>query len=147
MPVTDDMVASFRAYLSGDREQWNRRMNAMDRSPKSERVYLAMLTAVFFEALARRFSDAPTRDETVEFVADLRSRGEQLAERLDPEAAERMIAAVYDHDVDLDGISQDQRLGVRMSVSRVIFYDEGPDSAELEEFLDKSRTFANEMLG
>ena len=149
MPVTDDIVAAYRAYLSGDTEQWHRRIDALDlnNAPATSRANSAYLTALFMDAVERRFNANTTRDEIIDFVADLRSRDDQIAEKLDPDATERMVAMVFDDDVATDDIPRHQTIGIRMGVLAVIIREGGLDSAELEEFLEKSRAFANEILG
>ena len=149
MPVTDDIVAAFRAYLSEDTEQWHRRLTALDldNAPATSRAHFAFLTALFAMAVERRFTVNTTRDEIIDFVADLRSRDEKIAERLDPDATERMIAMVFDDSVETDDIPRMQTIGIRMGVLTLIIREGGLDSAELEDFLEKSRAFANEILG
>lgn len=147
MPVTDDMVATYRAFLSGDHEQWKQRRAALGTSPETTRPFFALLTGLFVEAVERRFDPGVSRDEIITFIADLRSRSDDLAERLDPDASERMIAMVFDDDVSTDGIPRDQTIGVRLSVTAAIVGDEGLDGAQLEEFLAKSRNLADEILG
>lgn len=147
MAVTDDMVATMRAYVTRDYEQFRRRNAALDQSSTARRSFLALLTAVFAEAVERRFDAADPRTEIIDFVAELRAGDEQIAERLDADAAERMIAVVFDNSVDTSDIDTNTSIGAKLGVIAKIFYDEAPDSAELEEFLDKARVLANEILG
>lgn len=148
MPVTDDIVATFRAYLSGDMEQWERLRKALDldNTHAKSRAYFAFLTASFAMAVERRFNASTPREEIIAFVADLRARDEKWAERLDPDATERMIAMIFDDNVETDDIPRLQTIGIRMIVSAAIVRDDDLDSAELEDFLDKSRTLGNEVL-
>jgi hypothetical protein len=144
MPVTDDVVATMRAYLSGDREQFQRRNEAL--APGDRKAFRALLTAAFMEAVERRFGGGTPRDEIIDFVAELRGRDDQIAERLDPDATERMIAAVFDDDVETDDIDANTSVGIQMGVLALSMAQRGSDSADLEEFLDRSRAFANEIL-
>ena len=146
MPVTDEMVAAMRAYLMRDYEQFRRRNSAFDGSRTQRRAFLALLTAAFVKGVQRRFPESPARDEIIDFVAELRARGDELRE-LEPNATERMIELVFDDSVEVGDIDGKQSIGIRLSVLAQIFYDEDPDSAELEDFLDRSRAFADEMLG
>lgn len=147
MPVTDDMVATYRAFLSGDHEQWKRRRAALGTSPEATRPFFALLTGLFVEAVERRFDPSVSRDEIIGFVAEVRARSDELAERLDPHATERMISMVFDDDVATDDIPRDQTIGVRLTITAAIVGDEGMDSAQLEDFLSKSRALADEILG
>lgn len=147
MPVTDDMVATVRAYLSGDSEQFTRLNRELDRSPGATRSYVALVTAAFVEAVERRFTAQSSETEIIDYVADVRSRSDRLAERINPEAAEKMITAVFHDGVDTRGFDKETTLAVKLLIASAVIADEDLDSAELEAFLDKSRAFANELLG
>lgn len=146
MPVTDDVVATMRAYLSGAREQFQRRNEALGATPGARKAFRALLTAAFVGAVERRFDGSAPRDAIIEFVAELRSRDEQIAERLAPDVVERMIAAVFDDDVDTSDVDAETSVGVQMGVLALVVAQQQPDGAALEEFLDESRKFANEIL-
>lgn len=147
MAVTDETVAAFRAYLSGDTEQWERRTDELVRTPETSRSYFALLTASFVEAVERRLGEGATRDEIIAFVADLRAREDEYAGRLDADATERVIATVFDDDVTTGDIPRDQTIGIRIGVTAIIIGDEELDAAGLEEFLDRARALADEILG
>ena len=146
MPVTDDVVAAMRAYLSGDREQFQRRNEGLSQTPGGRKAFRALLTAAFIGAVESRFGEAAERSEIIDFVAELRSRDEQIAERLAPDVIERMIAAVFEDDVETGDIDASTSIGVQMGVLAMYISERQPDSAALEEFLDESRKFANEIL-
>ena len=144
MPVTDDMVAALRAYLSRDYEEFKRRNGAFDASQGLRRSYVALLIASFVEAVERRFA-TPSREEIAAFVAGMRARDDHLA-KLDPDATERLIAFVFEDDVRIEDIDPDKSVGIRMMVLSQIFHDLALDDAELEVFLERARTLANEIL-
>lgn len=56
----------------------------------------------------RRFGNVPVRDAIIDFVADLRSRDDVLAERLEPDATERMIRMIYEDDIETGDIPRKQ---------------------------------------
>jgi len=144
--VPDDVVAAFRAYLSGDRELWKTRNEALDRSRTVQRAYRAFVSAMFAEAVDRRLGRHPAWERIVEFVADIRARDDALADALDPDETERMIAWV-DDDAGIDDIDADRSLGIWILVVTVIVRDADLDDAGLDAFLQRARTFADEVLG
>ncbi|HEY3682718.1 MAG TPA: hypothetical protein VGL93_06740 [Streptosporangiaceae bacterium] len=144
--MSDDIVAAFRAHLRGDRQEWNRLNEALDRSPATTEPYFAFLTALFAMAVQRRFGNAPTDDEIIDFVADLRSREDVLADRLSADATERMITMIVRDDVMTDDIPRQQTIDIRMGVLTAIIRDEAPDATEIEDLLKGSRALADGLL-
>ena len=147
MPITDDMVSTVRAYLTGDSEKFQRLNAQLDRSPSATRAYLALVTAAFVEAVEHRFTAQTPVSEVIDYVANVRSRSDGVSENLDPTAAERMIRVVFHDDVDAKGYDSKTTLGVKMLIASAIMSDEDFDSAELEAFMDRSRELATEILG
>src|SRR4051794_8988428 len=90
--LTDDQVATLRAYLAGDFDQYERLYERLDRQA-ARTTYLALIDAAFFEAVDRRFAKNGTRADVIEFVADVRARSDNLGE-IDALTAERLIRAV-----------------------------------------------------
>lgn len=146
MPVTDDIVATFRAHLRGDREEWNRRNDALDRSPATTEPYFAFLTALFATTVYRRFGENPKRDAIIDFVAELRARDDVLAERLPPEPTERLINMIFNDKVKTDDIPRQQAIDIRMGVLTAIIRDANPDGAVIDRILEDSRELANGLL-
>ena len=144
---SDDVVATFRAHLRGDREEWERRNDALDRSPATTEPYFAFLTALFATAVQRRFGNVPDRDAIIGFVADLRARDDVLAERLDADATERMIRMIYEDDIETGDIPRKQTIDIRMGVLTAIVRDENPGGTEIEAMLEESRALAEGLLG
>lgn len=145
MPVTDDLVDAFRAYLSGDMDRWDERLAAL--APATSRAYFAYLSALFAAAVRRRFPGEATWAQAVRFVADLRARDERWADRLDPDAVERMILMVFDDDVKTGDIPRVQTLGIRLVVLAAIIREEALSGPELDVFLTRGRTLGDEILG
>lgn len=144
--VPDEIVAAFRAYLSGDKERWTARNAALDRSKPGRRAYKAFLIAMFVTAVGRRFGRGPRWSHIVEFVADLRSRDDELADMLDPEETERMIERAGEGTVHLDDAGK-RSVEIWMAVLTAIIRDESLAPAELDVFLERARTYAEGVLG
>jgi hypothetical protein len=142
MPVTDDQVAVLRAYLADDMDEHRQLYARLDR--ETARVgYVALVTAAFIAAVSQRFAPADTTG-VVEFVADLRSRSEALAESIDPGAAERLIRAVLDEeDTDLGGNDMGRLIIVLLAG---LIADRKLSAAELDEFLAGARQLADRWL-
>src|SRR5690242_3987632 len=90
MPISDEQVAALRAFLAGDFETHQRLHGQLDPIP-AQTGYTALIAGAFFEAVDRRFSRKETDSDVVEFVGSIRARSERLAEKLDPQIAERLI--------------------------------------------------------
>lgn len=146
MAVSADQVATMRAYLSGDGDEFARLSQGLYRSKESARAYAALITGAFFEAVGRRFSEQTTRSEIIDYVADVRSRSDNVAEKLDPDKAERMIMMVIG-DADISDLSANERIGVQMLLIAGLVADEDFDEAEREAFLEKARAFGDGILG
>lgn len=146
MAVTADQVATIRAYLSGDIEDFHRLNGTLDRSKSGTASYAALITATFVEAVERRFNERTPRGDVIGYIADIRSRDADVADELDPDKAERMIMTVI-ADENVDDMSGNERIGLQMVLLGGLVADEQFSESELEEFLEKSRTFANELLG
>ena len=147
MPVTDDMVATLRALLSGDNEDFQQRNAALDRSEEGNRVYTALILASFIDAVERNFTAQSTRDSIIDYVADVRSRSPEAADSIDPAAGERLIQMVFDEDVDLSGIDGNTRVRVELAILFALISDEGLDDEALDRYLAGARKLANEILG
>lgn len=145
MPVTDDMVATVRAYLLADKEEFNRLQETLDRSREASAAYKAMIIAAFIVAVERKFTKRSSQDEIIEYVADVRSRGD-LSERIEPTAAERMIASVFT-DESLRDIDSRAKVSIWMYFATAILSDENIRGQALEDFLTESRKLANDLLG
>lgn len=95
-------------------------------------------------------TDGPNRtlldsNEVIDYVADLRSRSDNVAAELDPEKAERMIMMVISDD-GVDDLSSSERIGLEMILIAGFVTDAGFDAAGLETFLEKARAFGNALL-
>lgn len=146
MTVSADQVAAMRAYLSGNQDEFRRLNRSLDKSKAASRSYQALITATFVEAVEQRFNAQTTRNEVIDYVADLRSRDDEIAEVLDPDRAERMIMTVI-ADENVDDLSGNERIDLAMLLVAGFVADANFSEAELEAFMEKSRAFADELLG
>lgn len=97
MPVTDEQVAPLRAQLSGRTEE-HQRLFAQLSKEEIQTGYRALVTAAFMIAVERRFGRQTSPAALVEFVGQIRAHSENLAEKVDPRVAERVLRAVYTND-------------------------------------------------
>jgi hypothetical protein len=145
MAVSDRQVATLRAQLAGDLDEHKRLLARFDE--KSDALaYVTLTNAAFFKAVDRRFNSGTTADDIIGFVADLRSRSEQVRAALDPRVAERvLLALVKDADIsDLD--RREARRSERILLNALIA-GEHLDSAGLDDFMAAARKLADELLG
>ena len=147
MPVTDDVVATLRALLSGDSENFQRRNAALDRSEEGNRAYTALILASFIDAVERKFTAQSPRDSIIDYVADVRSRSPEAADSVDPGAAERLIQMVFDDDVDISDLDGNTRVRMELALLFALITDEDLDDEALDKFLAGARKLANELLG
>lgn len=145
MLVTDDMVAAVRAYLMADKEEARQRNAALDRSRDATTAYKAMIMATFVVAVERKFSERSSREEIIEYVANVRSRGPDMPTLLDPTASERMIAWVIS-DEDTKDIDARMEFNIWTYFATAIVNDEGIYDQALDDFLAEARDVANDML-
>lgn len=145
MPVTDDMVATVRAYLEADKEEFKRLNASLDRSREASLAYRSMILGTFITAVQRKFTEDSPREDIIDYVANLRSRGPDMPDVLDPNATERLIASVFTNESlrDIDGR---MKITVQMHVATAIVNDEGIHGEALDAFLSDARKLANDLM-
>jgi hypothetical protein len=145
MTVTDEQVATLRAYLAGDFDEYERLNEQLD--PEVDGVgYGALIAAGFFEAVDRRFAKGGTRVSVIEYVADVRSRSDRLSDQIDPQVAERLIM----HSLGEGSIDDlDDKIVVHTQLLLLISLigDEELDGVELDKFIATVRALGNRLLG
>src|SRR5918992_1586448 len=141
MAVPADQVATLRAYLAGDFEEYERRYAQLD--PDAVRkTYMALIEAACFEAIDRRFAKSGTVADVIEYVGDVRSRSERVGEKLDPRVAEQLIRAVLG-DGSIDDLDDKTRFGTEIVLLAALIADEQLDEAGLDEFIAQARQLAD----
>jgi len=144
MTVTDQQTATVRALLAGNHSDYQQLSILID-DQQDSLGYSALLTGAFYEAVSRRFTADSTAADVVSYVADVRSRLDEVAQAVDPLDAERLIREALG-----DGSTQD--IPGRASVTAKLFLlaaliaDENLDSRELDEFMTKARNNADYLL-
>lgn len=144
MPVTDDQVAALRALLRDDVDSYRQLSAALDRA-EAGKGYTALVAAAFGEAVLRRFGKDHSQTDVIGFVASVRSRSENLAARIDPEAGERLIGAVLG-EVTTRGLSREAKANGQFLLLVALIADERLDDAGLDAFLASARKLADQLL-
>jgi len=145
MRVTDDQVATLRAQLAGDLDEHRRRLRGLDRKAAAT-GYSALIGAAFFEAVDRRFAGRATEADVIEYVGDVRARGREIAMRLDPRVAERLILLCLGEDVPVDDIAPGERIAAQIVLLAAVVADADFDDAELDAFLADVRSIADRWI-
>lgn len=145
MTVSDSQVATLRAFLEGDKPRYNELLVQLDR-PADSLGYSALVTAAFFEAVDRRFTKQTTRSDIVEYVAEVRSRSDAVADAVDPRVAERLIQEVLGEGSthDIDGRTSS---ATKMFLLAALMADAGLGSSELDQFMAKVTKMAEHLAG
>jgi len=145
MAVTDEQVATLRAHLAGDFDEYQRLWARLD--PETTRTgYMTLVTTAFFEAVKRRFTEADPTSDIIEFVAQTRAQFEQDDQPIDPHVAERLIGSVIG-DESIDDLNAETVASVQMVLLTALILDEQLDDAELDAFLAKARTTGDRLMG
>lgn len=144
MAVTDEQVAALGALLTGDAVE-NRRLVAELRRDGSGAGYSALVNAAFFEAVDRRFGKASTPASIIEYISDVRSRSDEIAEKVDPSVGERLIHKVLAGET-TENIDSRTSATVTLFVLAALVADENFGTAELDQFLAKVRKMADYLL-
>lgn len=144
MPVTDEQVVTLRAQLAGDVDEHRRLLARLDPS-LAKTGYSTLIAAAFFEAVYSRFGEGGTVGDVIAFVADVRSRAEELADSLDPQAAERIIRAALG-DGEIDDLDDGTVIDAQIVLTAALVADARFDETELDEFLGEARKIADEWL-
>lgn len=103
------------------------------------------MSAAFVIAAQRRFAPNVSTDELIEFVADVRSRSPEVADKVDPTAAERVLMAVFTGQP-IDDIAPRTSWGTQLVLMAAIIGDEHLDDEGLDAFLAEARKLADQWL-
>src|ERR1039457_276768 len=145
MAVTEEQMATLRAQLEGDLEEHRRLLAQLDRAAAGT-GYSALLSAAFCVAVERRFAKGTPAADVIEFVGDVRSRFDELANKIDPRTAERLILAVYTDEHVPDELDLETRFRTQLLLLGALIADENLDDAGLDEFLAHARKLADQWL-
>lgn len=143
MKITDEQVASIRAYVTVDMPEFERLSNLL--SPGDREARGTLISASLYLAAEKRFSGSDSRPDIILFVSSLRERSAEMADLIDPRAAERiLLAVVADENIDdIDDSVKNSHFGP-MLVGLIV--EAGMNDAELDRFLEEARDLADSML-
>jgi|EndMetStandDraft_8_1072994.scaffolds.fasta_scaffold158341_2 hypothetical protein len=144
MPVTDEQVATLRAHLAGDAEEYQRLWKRLDRDA-AKVGYMALLAAAFFEAVDRRFAKDGTVADVIEFVAGVRARLGDNADEIDPDVAERLIRDALG-DGTTEGLDEETIVATKVMLLTALISDMQLDGLKLNEFMATSRELGDRLM-
>jgi hypothetical protein len=144
MPVTDEQVATLRAHLTGEVEEYQRLWGRLDRDA-AKTGYMALLAAAFFEAVDRRFAKDGTVADVIEFVGGLRARLGEDADEVDPIVAERLIRDALG-DGTIADLDEDTIVATKVILLTALISDEQLDEVGMDEFMAKSRALGDRLM-
>jgi hypothetical protein len=147
MAVTDEHVAALHAQLAGRGEEHKRLYAELDPDEVGYE-YSALVAAAVFEAIDRRFvidGKIASDPEVIDFVAALRSRTADVAEKLDPSIAERLIFHSLGKG-EIEDIDQKVFFGAQIIVLAGLIADAELSADELKSFMDTARGIANDWI-
>lgn len=144
MTVTDHQVATLRAMLVGNRDEHARLVAQLDRQGDGL-GYSALLNAAFIRAVTRRFGKESDDATIINFIADARSRSDEVAQAIDPRVGERLIRKVASGEP-TDDIGARASSTAKLLLLAVLVTDEGLEGAALDEFLASARKLADYLI-
>jgi hypothetical protein len=137
-------VAALRAQLSGNSSEHQRLVREF--SGRDDKVaYSALVHAAFLEVVSHRFTKHSQASDVIEYVADVRSRIDEIATAVDPRAGERLILEALGRGT-ADDIDSKTSARARMFLLTALIADEHLDSAALDQFIAKVRKTADYLL-
>jgi hypothetical protein len=143
MAITDEHLATLRAMLIGEFDEYGRLLDHMDRTNTGE-GFNVLVAAAFYVAVNRRFGQGYTIADIIQFVAGERVRVDDREFDIDPRVAERLMLAVLGngsaHDLDerAKGLAQ-------IALLTALVDDENLDDAGLGAFMAEARKVADSM--
>lgn len=142
--ITARPVAALRAQLSGNSAEHQQLVREF--SGRDDKVaYSALVNAAFLEAVSHRFTRQSTEADVIDYVADVRSRIDGIADAVDPLAGEQIILEALGRGT-ADGIDSRTSATARMFLLTALVSDERLDAASLDQFIAKARTTADFLL-
>lgn len=142
--ITAQPVAALRAQLSGNSAEHQRLVREF--SGRDDKVaYSALVHAAFLEAVSHRFTKDSQTSDVVEYVADVRSRHEEIAAAVDPRVGERLILEALGSGTS-DGIDGRAASTAMMFLLTALVADEGLDIGALDQFIAKVKNTADYLL-
>jgi hypothetical protein len=130
--------------LTGNRAEHARLVSTLDRQSDSL-GYSALLNAAFIRAVSRRFGKQIDEAAIIDFVADARSRSDEIAQAIDPRVGERLIRKVTSGE-STDDINASASSTVKLLLLAALVADEHLEADALDEFLASARKLADYLI-
>lgn len=149
MKITDDQVATLRAQLAGQTDEYERRLDGLT-TEESQSGYTTLVTAAFFEAVDRRFTSGKRvadEREVIDFIATKREINPPAAELLDPSVAEQVLLHALGKGSISRSIDAETLMGTQVLLLAALIGEADLSEAELEDFLAKARAEADAHIG
>jgi hypothetical protein len=140
--VTDEQVATLRAFLNDDQREYDRLAERLDQT-SAWLGYSALVGSAFFDAVSRRFIPNWTVGDVIRFVAGVRAHFIEDPNELDPKHAERLIRTALG-DGSIDDLN-DEIKATQVILLPALIDEERPDAARLEEILAQARKRAGSL--
>jgi hypothetical protein len=142
--VSAQPVAALRAQLSGNGAEHRRLFREF--KGRDDRIgYSALVHAAFLEAVGCRFTKDSTAADVVRYVADVRSRFDEVANAVDPRVGEQLVLEALGKGT-TDGADTRTSATAMQFLLTALVADEGLDSAALDEFIARARKTAEFLL-
>jgi hypothetical protein len=142
--ITAQPLAALRAQLSGNSSEHQRLLKEFN-SRDARVAYSALVHAAFIEAVGHRFTKQSQTSSIIEYVADVRSRVEEIAGAVDPRVGEQLILEVLGRGT-TDGIDSRTSSTAMLFLLTALIADEGMDDAALDQFIAMARKTADYLL-
>lgn len=142
--VTDDQVATLRAQLTGQGAERKQLLATLDQDEVWS-GYRALAPAAFCVAVKRKFPRGGSMAQVINLVAEVRSKADKIADKIDPRIAERIVYRVL-ADGDIMDIPARTCFEHELLLLAALIADEHLDDAGLDEFLGRSRSLADRWL-
>lgn len=147
MAVTDQQVASLRAFLTAQSEQDAERagqtLRQLARSGAAEGIG-ELIYAAFVVATRRKFAPRWTLADVVHYVAHLRARNAEDTNELDPAAAENQLRIALGEQI-APHPSEEDRGTAQFILLLELTHDLRLTPSELDELLGQARTLAEQL--
>lgn len=143
MPVTNEQVATLRAQMLGDHEQYEQGFRQLA-TPADHAGYAALVAATFIIATERHFDGPVTRADLIRYVADVRARVPSASENIEPKAAEQLLYEAltddpFSGDPEVNGTNQIILLAALLSDAQLTV-------DQLDALLAEARAIADEWV-
>lgn len=137
-------IAALHAQLSGNAADHKRLLGEFN--GRDDRVaYSALVHAAFIEAVGRRFTKQSGTPEIVEYVGDVRSRSDEIANAVDARLGEQLILEVLGR-ARTDGASTRASSTAMLFLLTALVADEQLTVGELDQFIAKAKETADYLL-